>query len=297
MFQPLLEAGLRQTMHRLVRPMLSNAVPLSLQRRLVRQAYRSSVPPRDVRFRKDDLGNVPVLRATPAQLAIGTILYLHGGGYIIGSAATHKGIAGHLAKLSGCEVIVPDYRLAPEHPYPAAPDDAESVYRALLSQGIPASSVALAGDSAGGGLSLVLAMRLRDQNKPLPSSITCFSPWTDLTQQQLYQPECEPVLHASWTKNAARLYGGQTPLTNPMISPVFGDLSGLSPLLIQAGSQEILLNDATRLAAVAKRDGVDTTLEIYNSLWHVFQVHSGQLDRATEAVAVAADHIRRHLAG
>ena len=297
MFQPFLEAGLRQTMHRLVRPLLSNAVPLALQRRLIRQAYRSSLPPREVRFRQDDLGNVPVIRAQAPATPVGTLLYLHGGGYIIGSASTHKGIAGHLARLSGCEVIIPDYRLAPEHPYPAAPDDAESVYLALLSQGKAASHIALAGDSAGGGLSLALAMRLREHGHPLPSSITCFSPWTDLSEQQLYQPECEPVLHASWTQNAAKMYAGNTPLTNPMISPVFGVLSGLPPLLIQVGSQEILLNDATRLADVAKRDGVETHLEIYNNLWHVFQVHSGQLDRATEALKVAAEHIRCHLAG
>ncbi|WP_303290534.1 alpha/beta hydrolase [Marinobacter sp. SS5-14b] len=297
MFQPLLEAGLRQTMYRLVRPMLSNAVPLALQRRLIQQAYRSSPPPRDTRFSRDDLGNVPVLRARGKDEPVGTLVYLHGGGYIIGSAATHKGIAGHLAKLSGCEVIIPDYRLAPEHPYPAAADDAESVYLALISQGKAAENIAVAGDSAGGGLSLALAMRLRAHGHPLPSSITCFSPWTDLTEQHLYSPECEPVLHASWTQNAARMYAGDTPLTNPLISPVFGDLTDLPPLLIQVGSQEILLNDATRLAEIAKRDGVATTLEIYNNLWHVFQVHGGQMDRATNALKVAAEHIRHHLAG
>jgi len=296
MFQPLLEAGLRQTMQRFVRPMLSPGVPLPLQRRLVRQAYRSSVPPGDVRFSRDDLGNVPVLRAVPSGPRRGTLIYFHGGGYIIGSAATHKGIVGYLAKLSGCEIIIPDYRLAPEHPYPAAPDDAESVYLALLGRGLSSGTLALAGDSAGGGLALVLAMRLREHGQPLPSSITCFSPWTDLTQQQLYQPDCEPVLNAGWTRKAARLYGAAMPLTHPMISPVLGDLSGLPPLLIQVGSQEILLNDATRLASVAQQHGVDVTLEIHNSLWHVFQVHCGQLQRATDALAGAADHITRHLA-
>ncbi|BEH15432.1 alpha/beta hydrolase [Marinobacter shengliensis] len=296
MFQPLLEAGLRQTMQRLVRPMLSNAVPLKLQRQLIRQAYRSSVPPRSARFVRDDLGDVPVVRTTATATPSGTILYLHGGGYIIGSASTHRGITGHLAKLSGCEVITPDYRLAPEHPFPAALDDAESVYLALISQGLSANSLALAGDSAGGGLSIALAMKLRDHKHPLPSSITCFSPWVDLSQGALYQPEREPVLQESWTANAARMYAGDTPLTTPLVSPVYGQLDNLPPLLIQVGSEEILLNDATRLADVAKRDGVATRLEIYNNLWHVFQVHCGQLDRATEAVQVAADHVRTHLA-
>lgn len=295
MFQPLLEAGLRQTMQRLVRPMLSNAVPLKLQRQLIRQAYRSSVPPRSARFVKDDIGDVPVLRTVATPNPSGTILYLHGGGYIIGSAVTHKGITGHLAKLSGCEVITPDYRLAPEHPFPAALDDAESVYLALLNQGMSPGNLALAGDSAGGGLSIALAMKLRDHKRPLPSSITCFSPWVDLSQGALYQPECEPVLQESWTANAARMYAGNEPLTTPLISPVFGQLDGLPPLLIQVGSQEILLNDATRLADTARRDGVNTHLEIYNNLWHVFQVHSGQMGRATEAMQVAAEHVREHL--
>ncbi|MBE0485048.1 alpha/beta hydrolase [Marinobacter sp.] len=297
MFQPLLEAGLRQTMQRMVRPMLSNVVPLKWQRQLIRQAYRTSVPPRSARFTLDDLGNVPVIRTVATPETRGVIIYLHGGGYIIGSANTHKGITGHLAKLSGCEVITPEYRLAPEHPFPAALDDAESVYLALISQGQPAGSIALAGDSAGGGLALALTMRLRDHQQPLPSSITCFSPWTDLSQANLYQPECEPVLQETWTANAAKLYAAGEPLTNPLISPLHGNLTELPPLLIQVGSQEILLNDASRLADAAKRDGVETHLEIYNNLWHVFQVHCGQLARATQAVTVAAHHIRRHLTG
>ncbi|QBM16202.1 putative acetyl-hydrolase LipR [Marinobacter sp. JH2] len=296
MFQPLLEAGLRQIMYRLVRPLLSKGVSLNLQRKLIRQAYRTSVAPRSVRFTRSTLGQVPVLRALANPRSAGTIVYLHGGGYILGSATTHKGIAGHLAKLTGCEVIVPDYRLAPEHPYPAAPDDAEAVYRALIEEGKTEQKIAIAGDSAGGGLALVLAMRLRDHGFQSPSSITCFSPWTDLTSQQLYAPECEPVLHGSWVFKAAKMYAGEDALTNPMISPVFGDLKGLPPTLIQAGSQEILLNDATRLAEAAKAAQVDVTLEIYNSLWHVFQTHSAQLERASDALVVAAKHIRHHLA-
>ncbi|MDP4547039.1 MULTISPECIES: alpha/beta hydrolase [unclassified Marinobacter] len=296
MFQPLLEVGLRQIMYRLVRPLLSNGVSLHLQRKLIRQAYRTSVPPRNVRFTSDTLGHVPVLRAQAKTHSAGTLIYLHGGGYILGSAATHKGIAGHLAKLTGCEVIIPDYRLAPEHPYPAAPDDAEAVFHAVIQEGKPADKVAIAGDSAGGGLALVLAMRLREHGHALPSSITCFSPWTDLTSQQLYTPECEPVLHSSWVLKAAKMYAGGETLTEPRISPVFGDLKGLPPTLIQVGSQEILLNDATRLAEAAKTANVDATLEIYNGLWHVFQTHSAQLKRASDALVVAAKHIRRYLA-
>lgn len=297
MLQQLLESALRQTMNRLVRPVLNPAVPVPLQRRIVRQAYRSSTPPRGARFENANVGGVPATRTIFGKNSHGAILYLHGGGYIIGSSNTHRGIAGHLAKTSGCTIVTPDYRLAPEFPFPAALDDAEACWNGLLGEGFKPGQIAIAGDSAGGGLAVALAMRLRDKGQPLPASLTAFSPWVDLTQEQLYAPECEPVLQASWTSKAAHLYAGQESLTNPLISPVFGDLSGLPPMLIQVGSQEILLNDAERLAEVANRHDVETCLEVYNSLWHVFQVHSGQLDRATAAMETAGEHIKRHLAG
>jgi acetyl esterase/lipase len=297
MLQQLLESALRQTMNRLVRPVLAPAVPVSLQRRIVRQAYRSSVPPRGVSFENTTVGGIPVTRTRFGNNPQGAVLYLHGGGYIIGSSATHRGITGHLAKTSGCTIVTPDYRLAPEFPFPAALDDADACWNGLLEEGFKSDQIAVAGDSAGGGLAVALAMRLRDKGQPLPASLTVFSPWVDLTQKRLYAPECEPVLQASWTSKAAKLYAGQESLTHPLISPIFGDLSDLPPLLIQVGSQEILLNDAERLVEAANRHDVETRLEVYNSLWHVFQVHSGQLDRATAAMETAGEHIKRHLAG
>lgn len=145
-------------------------------------------------------------------------------------------------------MIAPDYRLAPEHPFPAALDDAEASYLALLEGGCPPHRIAFAGDSAGGGLCLALALRLKAAGQPLPSSLTLFSPWTDLTQSRLYSPASEPVLQAEWTRHAARLYAGDHALDTPLLSPVFGDLSGLPPMLIQVGGDEILLNDSERLA-------------------------------------------------
>ncbi|WP_449284864.1 alpha/beta hydrolase [Marinobacter sp. PE14] len=296
MLQHVLESALRQTMNRLVRPVLNPAVPVPLQRRIVRQAYRSSTPPRGAKFENTTVGGVPATRTTFGNDHQSAVLYLHGGGYIIGSSRTHRGITGHLAKTTGCAIVTPDYRLAPEFPFPAALDDAEACWNGLLEAGLKPDQIAVAGDSAGGGLSVALAMRLRDKGLQLPASLTVFSPWVDLTQEQLYAPECEPVLQASWTSKAARLYAGEESLTNPLISPIFGDLSGLPPLLIQVGSQEILLNDAERLAEAANRHDVEVRLEVYNSLWHVFQVHSGQLDRATAAMETTGEHIRRHLA-
>lgn len=296
MIQTVLEAGLRQTMLRVVRPVLSPRIGIGLQRRLIRQAYRSSTPPSDCQFTRGRYGDIQVNHVTHGIPGKGVVLYIHGGGYVIGSADTHRGITGHLAKASGCTVVVPDYRLAPEHPYPAALDDAIAVYQALLDDGHAPRNIALAGDSAGGGLALVVAMRLRDEDKPLPGSLTVFSPWTDLTHSALSRPEIEPVLQKSWVEKNAQLYCGHHSRTTPYVSPVYGDLSGLPPLLIQVGSQEILLNDSIRLSDRAKAQDVDTTLEIYNSLWHVFQVHANALDRARDALATAGAHIKTHLA-
>ncbi|MGM0766856.1 MAG: alpha/beta hydrolase [Pseudomonadota bacterium] len=296
MLQNVLEATLRQTMSRIIRPWLHPAIPVQLQRTIVAQAYRSSVPPRGCRFSTTTVGSIRAVRTEYGKTGPGIVLYFHGGGYIIGSAATHRGITGHLARASGRPVVAPDYRLAPEHPYPAAVDDAEAVYEGLLREGYKPGSIAIAGDSAGGGLTVALAMRLRDKGRPLPATLAVMSPWVDLTHEHLYSPEREPVLQSRWIDKAARLYCGPESPTNPFISPVFGDLSGLPPLLIQVGSEEILLNDAQRLAEAARQQGVETTLEIYNSLWHVFQVHAGQLDRATQSLNGIADHIRQYQA-
>lgn len=168
MIQTVLETGLRQTMTRLVRPLLHPAVPVSIQRNLVSKAYLTSVPPRGTRFEDIEAEGIAMTRVCHSDNPDGVVLYFHGGGYIIGSSRTHRGITGHLARASGAMVIVPDYRLAPENPYPAALDDAETVYRALLDEGHPPASLSLAGDSAGGGLAVALAMRLRDKGLPCP---------------------------------------------------------------------------------------------------------------------------------
>ncbi|WP_166268130.1 alpha/beta hydrolase [Marinobacter caseinilyticus] len=299
MIQTLLEAGLRKTLQRVVKPMLNARMSVPIQRVLIRQVYHTSTPPKGCRFQRANVGGVSstlVSHRDCNPVTKSAVLYLHGGAYIIGSSKTHRGIAGHLAMASRSTLVVPDYRLAPEHPFPAALEDATACYQALLEEGYLPTQIALAGDSAGGGLVLALAMRLRDAGLPLPGSLTVFSPWTDLTHTALYEPECEPVLQKAWIDKAAALYCASYSKTMPYISPIYGDLQGLPPLLIQVGSQEILLNDAQRLADRAREYDVDTKLEIYNSLWHVFQVHAGQLDRATEALATAGAHIKTHWA-
>ncbi|MDV2077820.1 alpha/beta hydrolase [Marinobacter xestospongiae] len=296
MLQSALATGLRQTLQRVVKPMLNPSLGVPLQRTLIRQAYRSSLPPLGSRFQSTTLGGVDTLKVSCQSDDRYGLLYLHGGAYIVGSPATHRGLTGHLAKATGATVYAIDYRLAPKHPYPAALDDAVAAYKALLDQGIPADRLSVAGDSAGGGLSLALAMRLRDENLPLPASLTLLSPWTDLTHTSLYTPEVEPLLQQRWIDNAARLYCHGEPRNHPYISPLFGDLSGLPPMLVQVGSEEILLNDSERVARKVREQGGEVVLEVYNGLWHVFQIHAGQLSRATDAIQAAGQHIRRHQA-
>jgi epsilon-lactone hydrolase len=294
MNQTALEFSLRQTMRWVVRPLLSPAIPVRLQRQLISKAYLTSIPPRRCHFQNIEADGLPLTRVSCLEEPRGVVIYFHGGGYICGSPKTHRGLTGHLAKSSGTMLIVPDYRLAPEHPFPAALDDAENLYRALLDEGHPPAAISFAGDSAGGGLAVALAIRLKAKGIPLPASLTLFSPWVDLSNDHLYSPEEEPLLSRRWIDKAARLYCGAESRSNPLVSPIHGDLSGLPPMLIQVGSEEILMNDSQRLAEAAKRAGVETRLDIFNSLWHVFQVHAGQLNRATAALDEAGAFIRQH---
>ena len=293
MLQTALESTLKEGLQRFVKPLLNPAVPIRAQRAMIRQAKLASTPPAGCHFEHATLGGIPVTttrcqNTDPAR----AILYFHGGAYIIGSPDTYRGVTGHLCVSSGATVYAPDYRLAPENPFPAGLDDAKAAYLALLEQGIRPEQIALAGDSAGGGLALALALRLRDEGIGLPGAIAVFSPWTDLTHSQLYDPSVEPMLQKRWIDKAASLYCAGESRKNPLISPVYGDFTGLPPLLIQVGSEEILLNDAQRLAEVARKAGTEVRLEIYNSLWHVFQIHAGQLDRATEAMEETGEFFR-----
>ncbi|MDI9244817.1 alpha/beta hydrolase [Marinobacter sp. CHS3-4] len=294
MNQAALEFSLRQTMRWVVSPMLNTSIPVKVQRQLISKAYLTSIPPKACQFQDIQAEGMAITRVSCSEEPRGIVLYLHGGGYIVGSPTTHRGLTGHLARASNTMVIVPDYRLAPEHPFPAALEDAENLYRALLDEGHPPSAISVAGDSAGAGLALAMAIRLRDKGIPLPASLSLLSPWTDLSNDQLYSPEKEPLLNKPWIDRAARLYCGPESRSNPLISPVHGDLSGLPPMLIQVGSEEILLNDSMRFANRAMDAGCDVRLDIYNGLWHVFQVHAGQLDRATEALKDVAEFIQRH---
>jgi acetyl esterase/lipase len=266
-------------------------LPVGKQRQRLRMVTRLTLPPRGSRFETALCGGVPGewTRVAGATNPAATILYLHGGGYCTGSPSTHRAITGHLARLCGARVFAPDYRLAPEHPFPAAVDDAVAAYRGLVSDGLDPGNIAVAGDSAGGGLSVATALRLRELAAPMPRALVLFSPWVDLTLEQTGPaPQGEVMLNLPWVAECARAYAAGTDPRAPLVSPVEADLRGLPPTILQVGTDELLLNDSRRLRRKLHADGVRVTYEEYPHRWHVFQANAGLLtdaDRALESVA------------
>jgi epsilon-lactone hydrolase len=227
------------------------------------------------------------------------ILYLHGGAFIAMSARTHRSLTSRLAVGSAASLFALDYRLAPEHPFPAALEDALAAYRALIAGGAEPSRMALAGDSAGGGLTLSLLLALRDQLDPLPAAAVLFSPWTDLaaTGESLVSNDAADVMHfGSWVAQQGRHYLGDTPATHPLASPVYADLTGLPPLLIQVGDSEVLLDDSRRVFANAKKVGVDATLRTWPGVAHGWQIFAPILPEARAALREASAFIAARLA-
>ncbi|MBC8336544.1 MAG: alpha/beta hydrolase [Anaerolineales bacterium] len=223
------------------------------------------------------------------------ILYLHGGGYVIGNIALYRLLSATLSQKTKARVFLPEYRLAPEHPYPAAVDDAVAAYRWLLGEGFRAENIIIAGDSAGGGLSLAATLSLRAEGQPLPAGVICLSPWTDLSlsgESHQSKAKAEAMLLKESLRLWASSYAVEADLRNPLISPVFADFAGFPPLLIQVGSEEILLDDSVLLAENAKSADVDMTLTIYEGMWHVWQT-LGFLPESRAAIEEIGAFVKR----
>jgi len=201
------------------------------------------------------------------------ILYLHGGAYAVGSPHVHREFLSRLARACLVKVLAIDYRLAPEHPFPAALEDAIIAYRWLVSGGYDPSSIVIAGDSAGGGLAIATLVSLRDSGTPLPACAVCLSPWVDLASaNETLDQDNDPILNAEILAHFARAYAAQTDPHNPLISPIFADLKGLPPILIHAGTNEILRDQITQFFEKARLSGVEVELELWEDLFHVFQM-------------------------
>ncbi|MFD3585977.1 alpha/beta hydrolase [Streptomyces sp. NPDC058683] len=269
--------------------------------RAVFHGMMTSMPlPPDVTTTPGRLGGVPVVTVeTPGGDPSDVVLYFHGGAYAIGSAADAAGLAADVSRRVGARAVCVDYRLAPENPFPAAVEDAVAAYRALLDQGVPAARTAFVGESAGGGLAVATLVALKEAGLPQPSSAAVFSPWADLTVSgagATGKAALDPALTPQALRTRARDYLGTTPGTEPLVSPVFADLTGLPPLLVQVGSHEILLDDAVRLAARAAADDVRVDLQVWPQVPHVFQSFAVMLDEADEALESAAAFTRAHWA-
>lgn len=251
----------------------------------------------DVRTETVDAGGVPAeWVSVPESRADRVVLYLHGGGYVIGSCATHRELASRIARSARARALVLEYRLAPEHPFPAAVDDALAAYRWLLGTGVAPARVAVAGDSAGGGLTLATLLALRDRKQPLPACGVCMSPWTDLEGTgRSAQPggADDPLLKLEGLREMAGHYA-KASLRDPLAAPLYADYRGLPPLLIQVGTREILLDDSTRVAEKARAAGVDVTLDPWEGLIHVWQLFGPNVPEAVQAVDRIGEFTRKH---
>lgn len=268
--------------------------------RLARQVLRPLPyqPPPSVRIRNAQVNGIPGEWVESPSAAEDVLLYLHGGGYFACSAETHRPITAFFA-MHGFRVFAPNYRLAPENPFPAAVDDAVAAYRGLLAEGHSPHRLVLAGDSAGGGLSLALLLVLRAAGTPLPAAAALFSPWTDLAVTgesirtnarrcaMFYGPAVAPT---------ARLYLGNTDPRNPLASPLYADLAGLPPLLVHVGANETLRDDSTRLAEKARSAGVPVEWKAWPVVPHVWQLAPHKIPEARQSLQESAEFLRRHTA-
>jgi monoterpene epsilon-lactone hydrolase len=253
--------------------------------------------PPDVKQEPVVAAGVPAFWFTPSGAPSDrAILYLHGGGYVMGSVATHRSLIGRLARASGLRCLALDYRLAPEHPFPAGIDDACAAHRWLLAQGIPAAGIAIAGDSAGGGLTLATIVALRAAGDPLPAAAVCLSPLADLEQTGASSQGGidDPMVSRVGTEVMAQAYLQGHDRRDPRASPIHADYHGFPPLLIQVGTREILLDDAKRVAERARAAGVPVELELGEGLTHVWPLHPHLPESAT-AVASIARFVRARL--
>ncbi len=215
------------------------------------------------------------------------ILYVHGGGYVMGSAGSHRDMTGRLSQAAGARVLSLNYRLAPEHPFPAPVDDSVAAYRWLLGQGIQASNIAIAGDSAGGGLALAALIAIRDAGEPVPAAGIGISPWVDMEgtgESMTTRAAVDPVVQKEGLLGMAKLYLGGADPKNPLAAPLHANLAGLPPLLIQVGDSETLLDDATRITERAQKADVDVTLKIWDEMPHVWHLFAPILPEGRQAI-------------
>jgi acetyl esterase/lipase len=260
------------------------------------QAMAATQVAPDIRVTPVNAGGVPAeWIAAPGAVEERVVLYLHGGGYVLCSVSTHRDMISRLARAAQARALGLEYRLAPEHPFPAAVEDATAAYRWLLASGIQPARLVIAGDSAGGGLTVATLVALRDAGDPLPAAGVCLSPWVDLEgigDSMTTRAAADPFVRKDMIHSLAQLYLGERNPRTPLAAPLYAELRGLPPLLIQVGTAETLFDDATRLAERARAAGVQVTLDVWEDMIHVWQLFAAMLPEGQQAIERLGAFIR-----
>jgi len=253
-------------------------------------------PPPEAAAEQSTVGGVPGVWFTPPEPTGARVIYLHGGGLVIGSSKSHGDLGARIALASGARTFVADYRRAPEHTFPTQLEEATAMVRALVDDGVDPSMIVLAGDSAGGGLALATTMQLRDQGGPLPAAVFTLSAWTDMTtsgESILERVDLDPIVSGDVSRSMADMcVPNVADRTNPLASPVFGDFSGFPPMLMQVGTSEVLYDDTIRVAKAAKAAGVDVEVQEAEGMVHVYQMLWFDLPEGVEAIDKIGDFVR-----
>jgi monoterpene epsilon-lactone hydrolase len=275
------------------------SAPLTQQRASVERQSKFALMPSKVRIQPISIGDMYAEWIRPRKVRNDrAILYLHGGGYTMGSCNTHRALAAWISVTSQAPVLLIEYRLAPENPFPAALEDAIKAYRYLLDQRIEPRRIFIAGDSAGGSLAIAVSVFLRNEKEQLPVGIVCISPWADLTLSGETMSNCsktDPLLSRETSILHAGRYVGGHDSKSPLISPVFADLSKLPSLMIQVGEHEILRSDSERLAENARQAGVEVTLEVWDGMWHVWHILAGYIPESQRAIERIGSFIKERM--
>ncbi len=253
-----------------------------------------------VKIARDEINGLYAEWLTPKdRMDDKLLLYLHGGAYVIGGCDMYRQMVSHMARAGRIQALLPEYRLSPEHKYPAAIDDAVGIYRTLLQQGIKPESIVFAGDSAGGGLAVATLLALRDAGDPLPAAAVLLSPFLDVSgsgESMQSRAMQDPWFHAEDVSTIADYYCAADQRREPLVSPVFADVGGLPPLYIQVGDDEILLSDSERIAQKIEVAGGEVELEVWPEMWHVFQMFIGKMPESGRAIRKIGDYVRGRFA-
>lgn len=267
---------IRETSRAFIKANNRKSLSIDEQREMMESLTKFVKIPQNINIEKFDIDGVKIEKITHVDADNeNIIMHLHGGGYTTCSINTHRLLASAISKASKSQVVLPSYRLAPEYPFPAALDDSLKVYRGLLSQGIKPSNIIISGDSAGGGLAVATVMFLRDNGEQLPIGVICISPWVDLMctgNSHLTNVKADPTVNIKNLKESALLYAGGEDIQNPLLSPIYGDYQSFPPMLIQVGSEEILLDDSITLAEKARTANVEVNLKVWKGMWHVWHI-------------------------